>query len=191
MPIIAKDAPKTIHLPPPQTYQAVCFDVWDLGNQLIPAQSGTPEKIQHKAIIAWELDERIQSEDEMNGKRYHQIRKYTLSLNDKSNLAKDLTGWRGRPFTPEEKKGFDIEALIGVNCLLGIIHKPGADGKVYANIASISGLSKNMTKIAPESPRGMPEWVKKLVEAGKIATAAAPEEADAPTLDQDGEPIAF
>lgn len=185
MPIIAKDAPKTIHLCPPGTYQAVCFDVWDLGNQKVSIQGH--DKIQHKIMIAWELDELIKSDDEQNGKRFRQYRKYTLSLNDKAALAKDLTGWRGQSFTAEEKKGFDIEGLVGGNCLLGLIHKESG-GKTYANIASVSGLPKNMPTIAPESPRAVPDWVKKLVEDGKTATTSAPEEADVPA-DQDEVPF--
>ena len=52
---------------------------------------------------------------------------YNNSLYEKANLSKDLTSWRGRPFTEDEKKGFDISNLVGKVCQLNVIE--GNNGK--------------------------------------------------------------
>lgn len=158
MSVIAKDEQKQFHLPPTGNQQAVCFDVWDVGLQ--ESTWGDEKKVQHKVWIAWELEERISSDDEFNGQRHRIHKKYTLTLGDKATLNKDLSSWRGRPFTDEEKKGFDLEKLIGINCLLNIIHNKDGD-KTYANIAAVAPLPKGLTKIAPENKRSVPEWIKK------------------------------
>src|SRR3990167_5399638 len=118
MAIIAKDEGKAFHLVPQGNYQAVCFDVWDLGNQKFLYNG--KELVKHKVLVGWELNEVIASSDEYDGTRYRIYKRYTLSLNEKANLCKDLTSWRGKKFTDDEKKGFDIEMLIGVNCFLNI-----------------------------------------------------------------------
>ena len=46
---------------------------------------------------------------------------------EKANLSKDLTSWRGRPFTEDEKKGFDISNLVGKVCQINVIE--GNNGK--------------------------------------------------------------
>ena len=38
---------------------------------------------------------------------------YTVSLHDKASLRKDLAAWRGKDFSDEEAKGFDVQYLEG------------------------------------------------------------------------------
>jgi hypothetical protein len=95
---------------------------------------------------------------------------YTLSLGERANLRKDLESWRGRIFTPEELKGFDIQNLIGANCMIQVIHKT-KDGKTFANISAILPLYKGMSKVQPENkttvyileqgnpPEDTPKWI--------------------------------
>jgi len=71
-------------------------------------------------------------------------KRYTCSLHEKSGLCKDLEAWRGKPFTPEELLGFDLENLLGKPCMLSVIHVE-RNGSTYANV---SGVMK--------SPRGIP-----------------------------------
>lgn len=169
MPIIAKKGEGVFHLTPAGTFQAVCYNVWDLG-----LQAGTfnnQPKIQHKIIIGWEINETIESTDEFNGKRFVVTKKYTLSLDDRSNLSKDLTAWRGKAFTAEEAKGFDIEKLIGVNAMVNIVHNQSGD-KTYANVAGVMKLAKGMMPMKPELDRTTPAWIQKLID-----NQATPEEA--------------
>jgi len=65
-----------------------------------------------------------------------------LSLHEKSNLGMDLVSWRGRPFTEQEKQGFDITKLIGVPCQINVMHNDSGKEK----ISSVMPLGKD-TKI--------------------------------------------
>jgi len=157
MPIIAKDDGKTFELPQAGTCQAVCCAVFDLGNQQ------TQWKVQHKIIVMWELDQRMKQEGEYKDKRFMISKRYTLSLNEKSTLRKDIESWRGKTLTEQEiKKGFDLEKLIDVNCLLAI-KIDESEGKQYANITSISPIMASMQKMQPEVKyEEVPEWIQKI-----------------------------
>lgn len=139
MAIIAKE-PESKYTPAPEgLWQAVCVDVVDLG--IVSTAWGD----KHKVEIRWQLDEVNKETD----KRFEIRNRYTLSLSDKANLRKHLEMWRGRKFTPEELKGFDLEKLIGANCQLQIIHNLSDEGKTYANVQAIVPVSKKVPKIAP------------------------------------------
>jgi len=130
---------------PAGTHHAVCYGVVAVGTQ--PSQQYTPRP---KVVVAFEIPgERI----EIKGKDLPRgiSKRYTLSLNEKASLRKDLQSWRGRPFTPAELAGFDVSKLIGANCLLSVLHQDRA-GATYANISSISALPKSMKSVAPENP---------------------------------------
>jgi hypothetical protein len=72
-------------------------------------------------------------------------KEYTLSMNEKANLRKDLKSWRGKDFTDEEAKKFDITNLLGVSCMLNVIHVTSKDGsKQYASISGITPLPKGI-----------------------------------------------
>ena len=81
---------------------------------------GGKEKQQHKIRIAWELfgedEEGNQLTVDVDGRQMPMTisKSYTVSLHEKSSLRKDLAAWRGRDFTDEEAKAFDVSRLIGV-----------------------------------------------------------------------------
>lgn len=130
---------------PAGTHQAVCYGVVAIGTQ--PSTQFTPRP---KVLLVFELpNERmnIQGKDVARSL----TKRYTLSLNEKSSLFKDLQSWRGRPFTPAELAGFDVSKLIGANCFLSVIHQERA-GSMYANISGISGLPKGMRPVTSENP---------------------------------------
>jgi hypothetical protein len=150
-------------------YQAVCFSIYDLGTQ-------HSEKFQNnyrKCIIVWEIPSEL-IEVERNGLKCDLPRavskEYTLSLNEKANLRKDLENWRGRKFTEDELKGFDLEKLIGVNCMVQIIHTTKGD-KTYANVSTVLPLYKGIAALKPinpttlydtyqgEPPADTPKWI--------------------------------
>ena len=107
---------------------------------------------------------------------------YTLSLSEKANLRRDLENWRGKAFTPEELKGFDISKLLGKPCQIGVTHDT-KDGKTYANISGVMGLSKDQkgraATLVPENPlieftvddidravyESLPKWIRERVDA--------------------------
>jgi hypothetical protein len=139
MPIIATakgDNGTNFQPAPAGVHQAVCVDVVDLGVLDVAWQGQT--KKQHKVNVAWQINE-----DRDDGKPYLVFKRYTLSLSEKANLRKDLESWRGRKFSREEEMGFDVENIIGKNCLLNITHKDVGD-RTYANVVSIMPLAKGM-----------------------------------------------
>jgi len=155
MPILAKETNQEYKALPVGTYQAVCYAVWDLGLQ--QGEYGGIPNATHKVVIAWEVSEPMETKDKYNGKRYVQSSFYTLSLGKKANLRRDLEAWLGRNLSNEEVKSFDVESMIGQNCLLNIIH----DKNGKAKVASISPLMKGMLPMKPENGPGALAWVKK------------------------------
>ena len=115
MPIIAKEGGKTFEKMPTGVVQAVCAYVEDIGTHEGSYQ-GKPT-LRHQVIICWELAEKMRMGDHA-GRNFIVSKFYTLSLNPKASLRKDLESWRGKSFTKEELESFDLEKLIGVNCLL-------------------------------------------------------------------------
>lgn len=102
--------------------------------------------------------------------------RYTLSLNEKANLRKHLESWRGRSFTADELKGFDLRNILGKPCLLNITHN-STDRGTFANISSITPLMDGMEAPAQENPstfftfddydggpmpEGMPNWCQEI-----------------------------
>ena len=120
---------------------ATCIDVVDLG--LIKTNYNGQEKMMHKIEIYWTTPHMS-----ADGTQQLSVRgRYTFSLHDKASLTKILTSWRGKPFSAAEKEGFDLEKLIGVSCLLNIVHNPVGD-RTYANIESVMPLMAGTTSPA-------------------------------------------
>ena len=68
-----------------------------------------------------------------NGRPFTVRRRYNMSLHKKATLRRDLESMMGRAFTDSELKGFDLESLIGLPCLLNVVHKT-RDGVTYSNV---------------------------------------------------------
>jgi hypothetical protein len=120
-----EDAPQGTHL-------GVCYRVIDLGTQL--SNFG---KMQRKIMQSWELPE----EKMTDGRPFSIHKKYTLSSNEKATLRLHLEAWRGKAFTDEEFGTFDLGKLIGVPCLINILHKKEGD-KTFVNIGGIMKCPK-------------------------------------------------
>lgn len=142
MGLTVKQAPKAPPVPA-GSHHAVCFGVIDLGTQP-PRENSRYPKREKKLLLMWELpDERMTFERDgvqVEGPRVIS-KDFTQSLHEKATLGKFLTAWRGRAFTPEELKGFNVSKLLGANCMLNIVH---SDDGQYANIASVMPLPKGM-----------------------------------------------
>lgn len=145
MSIIATDKGTTRQLIPAGNYLARCYQMIQIGTttEVVMGKTVTAQKVR----IGWELPEEKRIFDEAKGEQPLVISMdFTLSLNNKATLRKMLASWRGKDFTEEEAKAFDVTKLIGVPCMLNIIHKPGvADPtKMYEKISSISPLPKGV-----------------------------------------------
>lgn len=123
-------------------YPARCYSMIHIGTveEVILGTTKTLNKVR----ITWELPSELKVFKEENGEQPHVISKeFTLSMHEKATLRNFLKNWRGKDFSEEEAKSFDIEKLIGAPCMLNITHKKSKDGtKTYAEIGSISTMPK-------------------------------------------------
>ena len=87
---------------PTGVHNARCVRVIDLGTQR--NDYGGNITFKRQVLIIWEIPDQMSNDQPMTISKF-----YTLSLHEKSNLGMDLTSWRGRPFTEQEKEGFDNE----------------------------------------------------------------------------------
>lgn len=152
----------TVSTPAPSgNHVARCVRVIDLGVQKDNGQFGP--KVQHKLMLTWELPTELHTFKEENGAEPFMVSsEYTVFLSEKANLRKDLESWRGRPFTPEELDAFDVGKLLGVPCLLNVVHKKANNGNVYANVKGITPMPKGMA-----CPPAINKLVKYEVEMGR------------------------
>ena len=137
---------------PPGAYIGRCFSLIDLGTQLTSGQYG--EKQQHKLRIGWELF----GEDEqgnpltvdVDGKSMPLTisKSYTVSLHEKAGLRRDLAAWRGRDFSDEEAKAFDVANLIGAYCMVNVTTSE-TNGKTYSNVAGLTPLPGALRNAKP------------------------------------------
>jgi hypothetical protein len=143
MSIIAttNSAPK--ELIPAGNYIARCYQMLQIGHvkEVIQGEIKTLNKVR----IGWELPTETKVFNIEKGEQPFVIsEEYTLSMHEKSNLRKMLASWRGKDFSEAEAQGFDITKLLGVPCMVNIIHKPSKMGNMYQKIGSVSPLAKGV-----------------------------------------------
>lgn len=139
--IYATNESKPRELLPAGTYIARCYQMIHIGT--ITENILGKEKTLNKIRIGWELPTELKVFDETKGEQPLVISKeFTLSLNEKSTLRQYLKNWRGKDFTEDEVRKFDVTVLIGVPCVLNIIHKTAKNGNIYAEIGNISPMIK-------------------------------------------------
>ncbi len=61
-----------------------------------------------------------------------------------------MESWRGKPFTAQEEKQFDIESVLGANCQLSITHNM-TDEATYANVSAVVPANKMSPKLFAEN----------------------------------------
>lgn len=141
MSITAKNTGASRELIPTGNYIARCYSMIHLGTKKENILGA--EKILNKVRITWELPTETKVFSEDKGEQPFVISKeYTLSMHEKANLRKDLESWRGKGFTDDEAKSFDITKLLGIPCMINVIHKVSKSGTEYATISAISGMPK-------------------------------------------------
>jgi hypothetical protein len=137
---------------PAGAYIGRCYSLIDLGTQTSTGQFG--EKSQHKLRIGWELFG--EDEDgspltvEIDGRQMPMTisKSYTVSLHEKAGLRKDLQAWRGREFTDDEAKAFDVSKLLGAYCMVNVTTSE-TNGKTYSNVAGLTPLPGALKNVKP------------------------------------------
>jgi hypothetical protein len=153
MALIAKESGGGTFTPVPQgMHLARCYRVVDLGTQ----KSEYLGTVKHLPKVMLQFE--VHGEDE-DGKAIVTAKNepmtisknFTLSLAEKATLRKDLQTWRGREFTPEELRGFELKNVLGAWAMISVIKAAGANGKEYTNVAAIMSVPPAIKKA------GLPE----------------------------------
>jgi len=136
---------------PPGMHLARCYRIVDLGTQKTEYMGNV--KNLHKVMFQFEVhSEDAQGEPLLTSKGDPMTvsKNYTVSLAEKSNLRKDLQSWRGKDFSSDELKGFELKNVLGQWAMLSVV-EAHRDGNTYTNIANINPVPASMKK------NGLPE----------------------------------
>ena len=210
MSIIAKSSGNTERtLAPIGNHLARCVKMVHIGTNEETIQ-GTVKKL-NKVKLSFELPDETHVFKEENGAEPFLVSKdYTLSMSDKANLRKDLESWRGKSFTPKQAEEFDITVLLGIPCMVNVIHKTAkSSGNDYVVISGITPLPKRVecpAQIIPsfefnftdsfENFELLDQWTQDRIKESdefKALTETAPIEAAAPVgeVEEDLSELAF
>jgi hypothetical protein len=128
-----KPVPSGMHL-------ARCYQIVDLGTQKTEFEGNV--KFLHKIKMHWEVHGADEEGNPLVTDKNEPLivtKDYTLSWADKANLRLDLQSWRGKPFTEEEQRRFDLKNLLDKWCMVNVTHKPKKKGNgVYANVSAVT-----------------------------------------------------
>ena len=149
MAITATNSGVKRELIPADTYVARCYSMIHVGTNEEDIMGET--KRLNKVRLTWELPNELREFDGVQ-KPLVISKEYTLSMHEKATLRKDLESWRGLGFTEEEAKSFDVTKLLGVPCMLSVVHTKSKAGDMYAKIGSISKIMKGMQCPAQFNP---------------------------------------
>lgn len=181
MAIYATNEAKEYEKIEPGNYAAVCVQMVEIGTVMEEIQ-GKKKKMK-KVWLRWETPDDVRED----GEPFLLSKEYTLSMNEKATLRKDLNSWRGKPFTEEEARRFDITILVGKPCMLNIVHNE----KGYANISAVTSVPKNLTISASKTQKNvlsydswneevfkaLPEFVRnKMVKSDEYIEMTAPKD---------------
>ena len=185
--IVTAGEGSNFELCPAGVYVGVCVWVIDMGMQFSPIYQRTSRKVK----LGFEFPNDLMQD----GRPFLICKNFTMSLNEKASLRKDLASWRGRDFTPEELKGFDVKSILGAPCQINIIHNQSDDGtRTYANIGAIMPLVKGMEKPTsvgdlifynseepnPAMWEKIPDGIKEKISSGGVPANVAPQAQPSP-----------
>ena len=187
-PIYASGKSKTDFTPAPTgLQQSVCCDIVNNGWQLVTYKNQQSYKL--KVTLAWQ----IAKIEPKSGKPFLVTSRYTNSLFRQAWLRQHLDSWRGKKFTEEELKGFDLEKLLGVNCQLLIVHNESDDGNIWANVQTIvpweGGDELKVRDYVRKKDRD--DWEEPNPNPPTLPGSIPPTESNEPEYDDDGTMLPF
>lgn len=124
---------------PEGTVAARCVDVIDLGEK-VETFPGSAPKVVKKCALVFRTGEKRE-----DGEFYEVSVEFTQSIGPKSGLRAFAERWRGKAYTSEALRRFDLANMEGQPALITVEHKTSGAGRVYAKIASISPVPKGLT----------------------------------------------
>ena len=117
----------------------VCYRIVDLGTREEQYKDNPPKK-RTLIHVTWETKDNLMSD----GRPFAIGRSYTASLNENATFYKDLVTWRGKPFSEEELKGFDVSKMLGAPANLHIEHNDEGKARIK-NIFKPDNFKKTET----------------------------------------------
>lgn len=139
MSFIVEDKGGNFERCPSGMHLARCYRIVDLGTQ--KSEYMGQVKYLHKIMLGWEIhgtDDNGKLLNMMDGRPFAIFKNYTLSWSEKANLRLDLQSWRGKAFTQEEMRKFDLKNILGAWCMLNVIERAGQNGNTYANVDGVT-----------------------------------------------------
>lgn len=136
---------------PAGMWLARCYRIIDLGTQKSEYQ-GTV-KFLKKLMIQWEIHDENEHGNALQtakGEPLSISKNYTVSLAEAATLRKDLIGWRGRDFTADELRGFDLKNILGAWCMVSVATAQGNNGKEYTNVIAVNPVPASLKKTLPQ-----------------------------------------
>ena len=140
-------------------YLGTCFRIVDMGTTERDYQ-GTKSK-KTRVHITFEVSEALDPVENQtlmdDGRPFAVSKTYTASLFEMAALRKDLQSWRGKSFTEEELKGFDITKLLGCTARIEVGHtaqtdtSPGGNPKILSLQRPDGGIQQVQTHNNQES----------------------------------------
>jgi hypothetical protein len=152
---------------PEGMHQAVCVDVVDLGE--VDTMHGRKFRVR----LAWQIADL----DKATGRRHSVVKTYNNSMFKTATLRADIDRWRGKKLTEAEAKDFELDVLIGANCLISVVHNVSLTrGETFANVDAILPLPKGYAKLTPL------DYIRR---QDRTTTAAAPPSSREPVEEDD------
>lgn len=144
MGIVARDTGADYEPIPIGLHRSICINVFDVGFQ--PGYQGNPPT--HKCVVLWEIEPKSST----TGKHFTITKIYTLSIMEKATLGIDLTSWRGKAFTDEERAGFDLDNIKTKACQLNVVP--------HGDRVKISSVLPAQRVLDPETNKNVitPHW---------------------------------
>ena len=196
----------------PGIYQGTCYSIVDMGttDQEYKGVKNKKTRVHLSFEITHALDPENNPITMEDGRPFGVFKTYTASLFEAARLRQDLESWRGKRFTEQELKGFDISNLIGCTARIEVgltaptDFYPGGKTKILALREPREGVKKIDTvndavifdldvylddfrgKQSPESKAmcdiffDLPTWIKKEIESSYEYDAVNSEDDSAP-----------
>jgi nitrate reductase NapAB chaperone NapD len=152
MSLVAKSEGSSNFIPVPTgMHLARCYRIIDLGTQKSEYMGNVKQL--HKMMLQFEVhgeDAEGNPTVTVKGDPMTVSKNFTVTLAEKSTLRKDLQSWRGRDFTPEELRGFELKNVLGQWAMITVVETEN-NGNTYTNISNINPVPAVMKK------NGLPE----------------------------------
>jgi len=186
MPIIVSGE-SAYELHPEGQFRAVCVDVVEKRD--VPTAWGPKTKVR----LVWQTEEL-----RGDGKPFLASSSFNASLAETSRLRPFLEAWRGKKFTQDELKAFDLEHLIGAQAVIQVTHV-SREGKEYDNVTAIMRPMKGLEPVAPngyvrtiDRPDATPAPQAAPARTSRPAPTPAEEWGDIPEpIQEDGDDLPF